>query len=283
MLTIKEVLLKSSDFFSSKGIESPRLDAELLIGHALQLPRIQLYMNFDKPLTEPELNQIRGFVARRANREPIAYIIGEKGFYKFDFTIEPGVLCPRPDTETIIEVANHWIPKNRDYFICDVGSGSGCIGLSLLLDHPNARLYATDISETALSCTRKNIDRHALQKRAAILKGPYLDPIPTDRAIDLVVSNPPYIPTADIKALAPEVAKHEPLIALDGGADGLDCYRALIQAAAPRIRDGIIVEIGLGQETSVSQLMEDAGLIDIEHHTDLTDRIRVVSARKPSI
>ena len=282
MLTIKEVLLKSSDFFASKGIDSPRLDAELLMGHALQLSRIQLYMNFDKPLTEQELTTIRGFVKRRANREPIAYIIEEKGFYKYDFTIEPGILCPRPDTETIIEVANHWIPKGRDYFICDVGTGSGCIGLSLLLDHPNARLYATDISDTALRCTRKNIERHNLKDRAAPLKGPYLEAIPAGRPIDLVVSNPPYIPSKEIDGLSPEVAMHEPRMALDGGPDGLDCYRELIRQAASRIRDGIIVEIGLGQEQSVADLMTSAGLIDIEFHNDLTDRVRVVSGRKPS-
>ena len=282
MLTIKEVLLKSSDFFASRGIDSPRLDAELLMGHALQLSRIQLYMNFDKPLTEKELTNIRGFVKRRANREPIAYIIEEKGFYKYDFTIEPGILCPRPDTETIIEVANHWIPKGREYFICDVGTGSGCIGLSLLLDHPNARLYATDISDTALRCTRKNIERHALKDRAAPLKGPYLEAIPASRPIDLVVSNPPYIPSKEIDGLAPEVAMHEPRMALDGGPDGLDCYRELIRQAVPRIRDGIIVEIGLSQEQSVADLMTSAGLIDIELHNDLTDRVRVVSGRKPS-
>lgn len=283
MLTIKEVLLKSSDFFASKGIDSPRLDAELLMGHALRMSRIQIYMNFDKPLTEDELTCIRGFVKRRSNREPVAYIIEEKGFYKFDFTIVPGVLCPRPDTETIIEVANHWIPKDRDYFICDVGSGSGCIGLSLLLEHPNARLYATDISESALRCTKLNIKRHNLMTRAAPLKGPFLQPIPLERPIDLIVSNPPYIPTSEIEGLAPEVANHEPRLALDGGQDGLDCYRALIQQAAPRIRDGIIVEIGLGQESAVADLMKDAGLIDIELHNDLTDRVRIVSGRKPSI
>jgi release factor glutamine methyltransferase len=282
MLTIKDVLLKTSEYFKSKDISTPRLDAELLIGHILNLPRIQLYMSFDKPLKTSEIDDIRSLVRRRATREPIAYIVGEKGFYKFDFDVIPGVLCPRPDTETIVEVANNWIPKNRDYFICDVGSGSGCIGLSLLLEHPNTCLFATDISDAALQCTQQNVERHNLNKRAAVLKGQYLSPVPNNRAIDLVVSNPPYIPSSDIEKLAPEVSKHEPRMALDGGADGLDCYRKLIADAASRVRDGIIVEIGLGQEKAISKLMHDAGLIDIEHHTDLTNRIRVVSGRKPS-
>lgn len=282
MLTIKDVLLKTSEYFKSKDISTPRLDAEILIGHVLKLPRIQLYMGFDKPLTAAELDDIRVLVRRRAMREPIAYITGEKGFYKFDFDVIPGVLCPRPDTETIIEVASSWIPQNRDYFICDVGTGSGCIGLSLLLEHPNTCLFATDISDTAIKCTLQNVKRHQLGKRAAVLKGPYLSAIPENRVIDLVVSNPPYIPSSDIGSLTPEVSTHEPRVALDGGSDGLDCYRKLIAESTLRIRDGLIVEIGLGQETAVSQLMQQAGLIDIEYHSDLTNRIRVVSGRKPS-
>lgn len=282
MMSIKDVLLKTSDFFQQKEIPSPRLDAEILIGHVLKLERIGLYMNFDKPLSEIELDQIRSVVGRRAQREPVAYIIGEKSFYKYDFFVQPNVLCPRPDTETLITVANGWIPKDKDYFIADVGSGTGCIGLSLALDHPQLKTFEIDISEDALSCTRRNVERHGLQKRVAVLQGKYLDPIPQNRPIDMIISNPPYIPSKDIDQLQPEVAVFEPRLALDGGLDGLDCYRQLIQVAAQRVRDGVILEIGLGQEIEVGKLMIDNGLIDVQHHLDLTGRIRVISGRKPS-
>jgi len=277
-----DVLKKTEAFFRKKSIETARLDAELILSHVLGLERIDLYMQFDRPLNTEELTTLRDLVARRGNREPIAWVLGRKGFWTLDLNVYPGVLVPRPDTETLIEATLALIPEDEELFIADVGCGSGCIGLSLAVERPLIKVFSTDLSDDALRCTRDNVTAHDLTKRFAVLRGPLLSPIPEQRSIDIVVSNPPYIPNAQIDELEPEVRQHEPRLALDGGDDGLDVYRALIPAAARRARRAVVVEIGAGQSDDVCSIFTDSGLINIKTHKDLAGHVRVVEGHCPT-
>ena len=280
MPILVEIIKKTEKFFQERGIDTPRLDTELLIGSVLKMDRIQLYMNYDLPLSEVELNQIRNFVRRRATREPVAYITGEKDFYAHTFYVEPGILCPRPDTETLVEQALLRIPKSGDFFVADVGTGSGCVGLSIAMERPDVKVFATDISDIAIRCTKKNVAHLHLQKRVAILRGPYLDPVPPDRTIDMLVSNPPYIPTNVIEQLEPEVQKHEPKLALDGGNDGLQCYRALAVQASSRAIPHVLVEIGFDQAEDVMNIFQQKGYEHCTLHHDLSGTPRVVACSR---
>ena len=275
MLTIVEVLQRTDQYFRKLGIASPRLDTELLMGHVLGMDRLRLYLEHDRPLTQHELDVLRKLVRRRASREPMAYILGTKGFYNHDFVVDKHVLCPRPDTETLVEACLPLLKPDQTWYLADIGCGSGCIGLSLTAAHPGVRLYATDISDHALECTRKNTEKLELSDRVAILKGPFLEPIPPNRPIDIVLSNPPYIPTADIDQLEPEVSVHEPRMALDGGPDGLDLYRQLLPKAASRARVAVLVEVGQHQAEHVAALMQEQQL-SVTIHKDLAGIQRVV-------
>ncbi len=280
MTTVVDVLKKTEAFFRSRGIPSPRLDAELIVGHHLGLERVALYLQFDRPLSEAELRPMRADVQRRADREPIAWILGTKGFWSLDLQSHKDVLVPRPDSETLVTAALDLVPETGPCFIADIGCGTGAIGLAILSERPDAKLFATDMSEPALHCTKANVQALELSDRVAVLKGHLLDPIPEARPIDIVVSNPPYIPSDDIDGLSPEIAKHEPRLALDGGADGLDVYRALIPQAATRARTAVLVEHGDGQHEAVAELMRSAGLHEISEHKDLTGTVRVVAGLK---
>jgi len=280
MLNITTVLHRTAKFLADHGVQSSKYEAELLMAHALNMNRMDLYLNFDKPLQESELQQLRPLLKRRANREPMAWILGEWGFHKYDFTVIPGVLCPRPDTETLVEAALSLIPEeptgDKPWIVADIGCGSGCIGLTIALERPHVRVFSVDIADEAIACTKANVERHGLQDRVAVLKGRYLDPIPTNRSIDVVVSNPPYIPSADILDLEPEVSIHEPRIALDGGANGLDVYNVLIPMAQARASVGVAVEVGIHQAQSVEAIMTQSGLHSTSIHADLTGVERVV-------
>ncbi len=280
MKPLVEVLAVTTEHFRAQGIPSPRLDAELLLAHALGLSRIKLYLEFDRPLSEEELATLRPLVRRRAAREPLAWVLGSKGFHAHDFAVGPGTLVPRPDTETLVELALAWIPEDEDpVYVADVGSGTGCIGLSVAAARPGVRLFALDLSDVALATTRKNVEALGLGARVAVLRSDLLAGVPTGRPIDWVLSNPPYIPSGDIDGLAPEVSRHEPRLALDGGVDGLEVYRRLIPQAASRARKGVILEIGQGQQAAVGAMLEAAGL-EVETREDLAGIVRVVAGRK---
>lgn len=280
MKPLVEVLMSTAAYFKSRGIPSARLDAELLIGHALGLDRVQVYLAFDRPLLDEELEPIRALVRRRGNREPLAWIVGSREFYGRDFRVGPGVLVPRPDTETLIEALLPLLPLNEECFVADVGSGSGCIGLTLAAERPLLRLYAIDKAEAPLTFTRENVEALGLKDRVAVLRGSLLAPVPAARRIDWVVSNPPYIPSADIEGLAPEVRDQEPRLALDGGPDGLDVYRALVHQASARAQRGVAFEVGYGQAPEVAALVEAAGFPRVTLHADLGGVQRVVIGQR---
>lgn len=280
-LPLVDVLVRTERFLRERGVDVPRFEAELLLGHVLSLDRLKLYLQFDRPLTVEELDALRVLVRRRASREPLAWILGSAAFHTLELDIGPGVLVPRQDTETLVEWALEWIAPDEDpVYVADVGSGSGAVGLAIAANRPGVRLYATDISDVALATTKANVERCGLGSRAAVLKGDLLSPIPDRRPIDFVVSNPPYIPSAEIDGLMPEVSKHEPRLALDGGADGLDVYRRLIPEAARRARRGVLVEVGQHQAPRVADLFRRAGLTDVATRADLTGIERVVAGRR---
>lgn len=278
MTPLVEVLTRTSDWFRQRGIPSPRMEAELLLAHLLGIDRVKVYLNFDRPMSDTELDTLRELVRRRGNREPLAWVMGVKEFYGRPFTVGPGVLVPRPDTETLVEVMLPHLDGDPVYVV-DVGSGTGCIGLTLALERPGVRLYAVDLAEAALAATRQNVERHGLKDRVAVLRGDLLSAVPAQRPVDWVVSNPPYIPSADLASLQPEVRDHEPRLALDGGADGLDPYRRLIPEAARRARCGVALEVGAGQAPAVSALIAAENL-QVSVHRDLGGVERVVLGQR---
>lgn len=281
-LTLGQVLKRTQDWLRQRGVDSPRMDAELLIAHALGLAeRVQVYLQLERPLGPEERDAIRLLVQRRGAREPVAWIIGSRGFHALDLVVHPGVLVPRPDTETLVEALLARLPEQAELFLADVGCGTGAIGLALAHARPGVKVYATDLSDTALQCTRDNVEALGLERRVAVLKGDLLSPVPPQRPIDVVVSNPPYIPTATLAGLQPEVRDHEPALALDGGPDGLDLYRRLLPEAARRARIGVMVEIGHDQGPAVAALFTRAGLLGVQVLQDLGRRDRVVLGTVP--
>ncbi|MEZ4322441.1 MAG: peptide chain release factor N(5)-glutamine methyltransferase [Myxococcota bacterium] len=282
MLTLVDILTRTERFLRERGIDSPRYEAELLLSHALKMERLQLYLAFDRPIAEPEREVLRELVARRGKREPLAWITGSVGFHEIDLVVHSGVLVPRPDTETLVNAALKWIPPEDDpVYVADVGCGTGAVGLALAYVHPGIKLWAIDVSPEALANTRENVEALGLQDRVAVRSGPWLDPIPHNRPVEWVVSNPPYIPHQEIDGLMPEVSRWEPRLALDGGPDGLDPYRELIPRARKRATRGLLLEIGKGQGPRVIELMHRAGFVDVETFPDLAGITRVVAGLVP--
>jgi release factor glutamine methyltransferase len=283
MPTLIEALQKSEAYLKERGIDRARLEAQELFQHALGLTKIQLYLKHDLPFSPAELERVRPLITRRGRREPLQWILGEAGFYAHDFRVRPGVLCPRPDTEALVDAALALIPEGDGdpFYVADLGSGTGCVGLSLAAARPRVRLYAVDLSDDALACTRENTEKLGLKDRVAVLRGDLLAAVPPGRPVDLVVSNPPYVLPAEIEAAMPEVRDWEPRLALDGGPDGLEIYRRLIPQAAARACVGLAVEIGHTQGPAVIELFAQAGLRDLQLKRDLGQRDRVVVGRCP--
>ena len=277
MITLLEVLKRSETFLSNKGCLSPRLDAEILIGRALSMTRLEVYMQFERPMLETELESIRSLIGRRSSREPVAYIEGSKEFWSKSFVVRPGILIPRPDTETLVEAALELIPMDEQVFVADIGAGSGCVGLAIASERPNVKLFSTDISPVAIKVVAENAVALELRDRVAPLTGDLMSPIPESRTVDIVVSNPPYIPSKEIETLAPEILDFEPRGALDGGEDGLDIYRRLIPEASNRATKAVLVEIGAGQADDVARLFVESGLTSVKRHKDLSGIERVIS------
>ena len=277
MLTVLEVFNRTESFFGSKGIPNPKFEAQLVLAQALKIDRLQIFMRFDQPLEQTELDAIRELVRRRGEGEPYAYLVGNQEFWSLEFEVGPGVLIPRPDTETLVEHVLAALPEDEELFIADICAGSGCIGIAIASERPQVKVYAVELSEQALPYLKANIAKHGLEKRVAALRGDLLGPIPATRPIDWVLSNPPYIATQEMRGLA--VSKTEPVEALDGGEDGLVIYRRLVPAAAQRARVGVAMEIGHDQGQAVAALFEAAGLTQVQVLQDLGKRDRVVMGR----
>lgn len=280
--TIRRVLAWTQGFFREKGIDTARLDAELIISDALGVDRVRLYTDHDKPLLPDELTVIREGVRRRARREPVAYITGRRGFWSLDLHVDSRVLIPRPDTERLVELALDRLKGVEAPQIADIGTGSGCIALALAAERPDAAVVAVDRSADALAVARENAAALSLEN-VRFVEGDLLEPV--SGPLDLVASNPPYIPSAEVDRLMPDVRQFEPRGALDGGPDGLDVIRRLVPAAAERLKPGgrLLFEIGHDQGDDARALVEaDPRFAEVAVHQDYGGRDRVVEAlRRP--
>jgi release factor glutamine methyltransferase len=278
--TLGEVLRLSTGYLEERGSPTPRLDAELLIGHALGLERIRLYTSFDRPLTEPELAAIRALLERRGRREPVAYVLGGWGFHGLELAVDARVLVPRPETEVLVERCLALLAGRAAPAVLDVGTGSGAIALAIKAARPDATVTAADISEGALEVAGANAA--ALGLEVELVRSDLFAAVGA-RRFDLVASNPPYVADADLEGLEPEVARFEPRLALAAGPDGLGVLRRLAGAAADALAPGgwLVCECGAGQAGDVAALMAAAGAVETAVAPDLAGIDRVVSGRWP--
>ncbi len=275
--TLRSILQWTSEYFSKKGIDSHRLDAELLIAHAVGLDRIGLYRDFDRPVNESERALIRSYVQRRAQFEPVAHILNSRGFWQHDFYVDNRVLIPRPETEELIEYVLKWLKDHIDPRIADVGTGSGCIALTLADECKTAECIGFDVSEEALEVAQKNAQ--LLNIKSDFVKSDLLEK--AEGLFDVIISNPPYIASDVIPTLMPDVQQYEPLLALDGGPDGLDCIRKLVPQAIDHLKPGglLIFEIGYDQGQSASEIcLNYKELKEVEIHKDYAKQDRFITA-----
>ena len=280
--TTLSVLDWTSKRFTEAGIGGARLEAQLLLAQVLQCTRIQLYTAFDKPLGEVELAAYRALIKRRLAGEPVAYLLGDHEFWGLPLYVDASVLIPRPDTETVIEVAKALLPElARPRRVLDLCTGSGAIALALAKELPEATVIATDLSPEAVAIARRNAERNGLAGRVEIRQGDLFAPVAGEQ-FDLIASNPPYIESALIPTLSAEV-RREPVLALDGGADGLVFYDRITAAVLAYLAPGgvLVVEHGYDQAEPVAARFRAAGLEDVALVHDLGKNPRVTSGRRP--
>ena len=280
MHTVLDILQKTTDFFSGKGVESARLNAELIVGHALGLKRMQLYLQFERLLTEPELERIRPLVRRRGQREPLAYVLGSAEFCGLTLKADRRALVPRPETERLVELLQERCvpPPTR---VLDLGTGTGCIALALASAWPGAEVVAVDASEEALALARENGESTGLAARVRWLKSDWFSGLPVDARFDLIVSNPPYLTAEETAAAEPEVRTYEPASALTAAEAGMADLRKIIAGAPRFLAPGgwLAMETGIAQHAALLADLARAGLHDGESVKDLADRDRFVVAR----
>lgn len=322
--TIKAALDWTVGYLERKGDENPRISAQWLLAEACGLSRIELYTRLDQPLSMDERDVLRGYVTRRGQGEPLQYITGEVGFRHISVQVRPGVLIPRPETEVLVSEALALLPpaprpraKDEEaeaaaegeageagaadlpsadappapapepLLVADLCTGSGCIACSIAYEHPLARVFATDIAPEAVSLARENAAALGLDGRVSVVECDLGEGVPAEAvgALDLVASNPPYVPTAVLAGLPREVAAYEPALALDGGADGLDMFRRLLAFCARALKPGggFAFELHETCLDEAARLAEEAGFSDVRVTADLAGRPRVLTARKRAV
>jgi release factor glutamine methyltransferase len=281
--TILKVLEWTTGRFAQAGIDSPRLEAQVLLGHVLGCDRVSLYTSFDKPLGGDELGALRALIKRRLAGEPVAYLVGEQEFWSLPFRVDRRVLIPRRDTETVIEVVLDQVAdRAAPLAIAEIATGSGAIAVTLARELGAARVVATDISDDALAVAADNARRNEVADRIELRAGDLAAPLAGDPPYDVLVANLPYIPTAELETLSPEV-RAEPRGALDGGADGLDLIRRLVAAAPAQLRPGglLVLEHALDQHDRVAALLAASGAFEpAAMRADLAGHPRVTYARR---
>ena len=279
MPTLLEIIKKTTDFLAAKGVESARLNAELLIGHALGMKRMALYLQFERLLGEPELEKIRPLVRRRGLREPLQYILGETEFHGLKLKVDRRALIPRPETELLVEtvIAASLVPPGA---ILDLGTGSGAIALALAQKFTDAKVTATDVSEDALALARENAVLTGLQERVGFVASNWFGNLPAEARFDLIVANPPYLTAAETAQTAPEVRGFEPGSALTAADEGLADLRTIIGQARAFLAVGglLALETGIAQHAELIRLAAAAGFARTESRPDLTGRDRFVLA-----
>lgn len=261
--SILRMILWSAEYLEGKGVESGRLDAEHLLAHVLELERLQLYLQYERPLTPDELDAYRPLLKRRAAREPLQHILGVQPFRELELAVGPSVLIPRPETELLVERVLEWAKESerQDLTALDVGTGSGAIALSLATEGPFASVVATDVDEDALDVARRNRATAGLDDRVELRTGALFGAVVETERFDVVVSNPPYVPEDDADTLQPEVRDWEPAGALFAGPDGLDVLRRLAAEAHGHLLPGglLALEVGVGQAPTVVELLTAVG------------------------
>jgi release factor glutamine methyltransferase len=276
-LTLKQALGKARDILSRNGIEDAPLESELLLRHALKIDRVQLYVDLEKELSPRQERSFQNLLKRRLSGEPAAYITGHREFYGLDFIVNPAVLIPRPESELLVETALAIAKDHHVSIIADIGTGSGALAISLALEAPRAKIYATDISTAALRIARLNCRRHGVADRVLLLEGDLLEPLP--EPVDIIVANLPYVRKSELEP------QSEPPLALDGGADGTEVIEKLCRQAGGRLKPGgwLLLEIGQGQGEEVKHILHNifpGGEIRVS--PDLAGIERVVSLSLPA-
>jgi release factor glutamine methyltransferase len=275
VLSLLDIIKKTTGFLEAKGVENPRLNAELLIGRALGLPRMQLYLQFERLLAESELASIRPLVKRRSQHEPLQYILGEMEFFHLKLKVDRRALIPRPETEELCELITQRLPA-PPATILDLGTGGGAIALALAAFYAQAAVTAVDVSEAALALARENAVALGLDGRTRLLRSDWFAAVEAGARFDLIVANPPYLSELEAAATLPEVREHEPRVALSPGREGTEALAHII-AEAPRFlaEDGLLaVETGIDQHRRLREWTATAGLSRIESCRDLSGRER---------
>lgn len=285
--TIKRLLEWITEYLTGKGVDSPRLCAELLLCHVLGMQRIELYVHFDKAVQKPQLDALRDLVKRAGQHEPVAYLVGRWEFYSLSFQVSPDCLIPRPETELLVERAIQFLRKRpAPYQVLDICAGSGCIAAAIAKNVPQAQVVASDICDKALSIAAANVQALGVADRVRLLRGDVYDPIVAELdapAFDAIVANPPYVSDAEFAALAKNVKDYEPAVALRGGKDGLDVCRKIVRRAAEFLKpDGaLFLEIGFSQGAAVRKLLSEQGdFSEIHIEKDLNKIERIAIAKK---
>lgn len=281
-MTVLETIQKSTDFLAKRGIESPRLQAELLLAHLLKMPRMKLYLNFDRALSTVETDSFREYIKRRGQREPLQHITGSTSFCGFEMIVNRHALVPRPETELLAELGWNYLTalNSPSAKALDMGTGTGCIAIALAAKSPQASVVATDLSPDALALAKENAEKNLVAGKIEFFQGDGFSALPAEAQFDLIISNPPYIPTAEIATLQPEVRDFDPRPALDGGADGLVFYRMFASQAKPFLKPGgkIMLEFGDGQSPAVQKLFADENWIVEAIKEDYSQRERIFIA-----
>jgi release factor glutamine methyltransferase len=279
--TIREVLNWTRGYFKNAGITQPRLEAEILLAHALDVERLHLYLSPDKPLTADERSRYRTVVQERHSGVPLQHLIGEVSFFGLRFKVRKDALIPRPETEELLERALKLAPRDRPARCIDLGTGSGVIAVCLARFLPQASVVAVDVAPDALQLARENARMNSVEERVEFLESDWFASV--SGRFDLVVSNPPYVATEDLPNLPPEVRDHEPRVALDGGENGVERLETLIGQVVERLLPcgTLLLEIGRGQAETIADWLRSSGLVEVDVETDAAGAERFVIARCP--
>jgi len=280
-MRVVDLINVASGHLAEKGFENPRLEVELLLGHLLGLDRVKLYMEFDRPLSEEERKEFRALYLRRLNREPLQYIIGSTGFREIEVKTDSRALIPRPETELLAEAAISFLLNRPEASFVDLGTGSGVIAASVLYEVPDSRAVAVDISDDALLLAHENARTIGVEDRIAFVQGDMLNALDGRGPFDAILSNPPYVKSADIETLEPEIRDFEPENALDGGGDGLDFLVLIAENAHNYLKPGglVVLECEGDQADDTAAVFDKTGRYErVEVMRDLADKKRLVKA-----
>jgi release factor glutamine methyltransferase len=288
--TIQKLLNWVTEYLTSKGIESPRLSAELLLSHVLELKRIDLYTQFNKQVPQDQLDKLHELVKRAGLYEPVAYLTGKTEFYSLELDITADCMIPRPETELLVQRSIEFLrTRSGVQYVCDLCTGSGCIAVAIAKNFPDARITATDISAAALAVAARNVEKHRLKEQVRLLCGDLFEPIIQQLDVsqfDLIVCNPPYVSISEYEKLDKNIKDYEPQSALLAGQDGMDIYRRIIKEVDKFLKPGasLMLEIGYAQGPAVRELLEQtSAFTDIKIEKDFHNNDRIVNAIKTSI